>query len=244
MSEDKKTEVKTSASQNNEKAKTVSSSQNSTPPVKTDRSRGSNFGNRSNGRNRRGGRDNRNSDEFEQRILEISRVTRVMAGGKRMSFRACVAVGDKKGNVGVALGKGSDVTIAINKAVNRAKKDLVNVPIVKETIPHAILQKVGAAKIILKPAKAGRGIISGGVTRVILELSGIKNITTKNLGSKSKINNARCLIEALRNLRRREVKVVNSKDEKKKEGKEVKEEKKIDSRENKDNKENKAELKK
>jgi small subunit ribosomal protein S5 len=129
-----------------------------------------------------------------------------MAGGKRMNFRACVAIGDKKGNVGVGLGKGADVTMAVNKAVNRAKKTMVNVPLVNETIPHAILQKMGAARIMLKPAKKGRGVIAGGVTRVILELAGVKNITSKALGSKNKINNARCTIAALRGLRRAEVK--------------------------------------
>jgi len=150
----------------------------------------------------RGGRDDRPKDEFEQRILEVARVTRVMAGGKRMNFRACVAIGDKKGNVGVGLGKGADVTMAVNKAVSRAKKTMVNVPLVKETIPHAVWQKMGAAYIMLKPAKAGRGVISGGVTRVILELAGVKNVTTKALGSNNKVNNARCTIEALRSLRR------------------------------------------
>ncbi|OIO06027.1 30S ribosomal protein S5 [Candidatus Falkowbacteria bacterium CG1_02_37_21] len=138
---------------------------------------------------------------MEQRILEIARVTRVMAGGKRMNFRACVAIGDKKGNVGVGLGKGADVTMAVNKAVNRAKKVMVKVPIVKETIPHAVLHKMGAARIMLKPAKQGRGVIAGGVTRIILELAGVKNVTSKTLGSKNKINNARCTIGALQALR-------------------------------------------
>lgn len=150
------------------------------------------------------GRDDRPKDEMEQRILEVARVTRVMAGGKRMNFRACIALGDKKGNVGVGLGKGADVTMAVNKAVNKAKKDMVNVPFVNDTIPHAVLQKMGAALVMIKPAKKGRGVIAGGVTRVILELAGVKNITSKALGSKNKINNARCTIEALRNLRRSE----------------------------------------
>jgi len=158
------------------------------------------------GRGRSRGRDDRPKDEFEQRILEVARVTRVMAGGKRMKFRACVAIGDKKGNVGVGLGKGADVTMAVNKAVNRAKKDMVNVPIVGETIPHAVLEKQGAAIVMLKPTKKGRGVIAGGVTRVILNLAGIKNITSKTLGSKNKVNNARCTMEALRALRRTEVK--------------------------------------
>ena len=161
-----------------------------------------NFGGR--GRGPRGNRDDRPKDDMEQRILEVARVTRVMAGGKRMNFRACIAIGDKKGSVGVGVGKGADVTMAVNKAVNKAKKDMVSVPFVNDTIPHAVLQKMGAALIMIKPAKKGRGVIAGGVTRVILELAGVKNITSKALGSNNKINNARCTIEALRNLRRPE----------------------------------------
>ncbi len=148
----------------------------------------------------RGGREEKR-DEFEQRILEVARVTRVMAGGKRMNFRACVAIGDRKGNVGVGLGKGADVTMAVNKAVNKAKKTMVNVPMINETIPHEVSHKKGAAKIMLKPAKQGRGVISGGVTRVIMELAGVKNVTSKTLGSNNKINNARCTIEAISQLR-------------------------------------------
>jgi len=162
--------------------------------------RGGGFqGGRGKGRGDR--RDDRSKDEMEQRIPEVARVTRVMAGGKRMNFRACVAIGDKKGSVGVGLGKGADVTMAVNKAVNRAKKDMVKVPTYKDTIPHAVTKKMGAALIMLKPAKTGRGVIAGGVTRVILELAGIKNITSKALGSNNKINNARCTIAALRELR-------------------------------------------
>ncbi|MFA5886488.1 MAG: 30S ribosomal protein S5 [Patescibacteria group bacterium] len=160
------------------------------------------------GRGRNFNRDDRPKDDMEQRILEIARVTRVMAGGKRMNFRACVALGDKKGNVGVGLGKGADVTMAVNKAVNRAKKDMVNVTLVNETIPHMVTYKMGAAKIIFKPAKKGRGVIAGGVARIILELAGVKNVTSKTLGSKNKINNARCTIEALRSLRHAETKAV------------------------------------
>ncbi len=155
---------------------------------------------------RRNDRKDDKKDDMEQRILEVARVTRVMAGGKRMNFRACVAIGDKKGNVGVGLGKGADVTMAVNKAVNKAKKTMVNVPMVKDTIPHEIYNKMGAAKIMLKPAKQGRGVISGGVTRVILELAGVKNVTSKALGSNNKVNNARCTIEALGLLRKSEKK--------------------------------------
>ncbi|BFD25083.1 MAG: 30S ribosomal protein S5 [Candidatus Parcubacteria bacterium] len=140
-------------------------------------------------------------DEFEQRILDLARVTRVMAGGKRMNFRACVVIGDRKGKIGIGLGKGADVTIAVNKAVNKAKKNLITVNIVNETIPHEVSQKTGAAKIILKPAGTGKGIIAGGVARMILELAGIKNVTSKQLGTNNKVNNARCTIEALKSLK-------------------------------------------
>jgi len=140
-------------------------------------------------------------DEFEQRILDIARVTRVMAGGKRMNFRACIAIGDKKGKVGVGLGKGADVTMAVNKAVNHAKKDMITVSTVNDTITHEVHHTEGAAKLLFKPARSGKGIIAGGVARVILELAGIKNVTSKQLGTNNKINNARCTIEALRSLR-------------------------------------------
>ena len=156
-------------------------------------------------RDNRGGRDE-HKEEFEQRILEVARVTRVMAGGKRMNFRACVAIGDRKGSVGVGLGKGADVTMAVNKAVNRAKKEMVKVPVVNDTIPHVVRQKLGAAAIIFKPAKKGRGVIAGGVARAILELAGIKNVTSKVLGSNNKINNARCTLAALASLRQVEKK--------------------------------------
>jgi small subunit ribosomal protein S5 len=151
---------------------------------------------------RKGGDRNEKKEEFDQKILEIARVTRVMAGGKRMRFRACVVIGDKKGKVGIGVGKGADVTLAVNKAVNRAKKEIIDVPIVKDTIPHEIYNKFCAAKIIFKPAAAGRGVKAGGVVRVILEMAGVKNITSKALGSGNKIANASCTIEALKKLKR------------------------------------------
>lgn len=153
------------------------------------------------GPKRGGDRREEKRDEFEQRILDIARVTRVMAGGKRMNFRACVAIGDKKGKVGVGLGKGADVTMAVNKAVNKAKKDMINVASINETITHEIYHKEGAAKLLFKPARKGRGVIAGGVARVIFELAGIKNVTCKQMGTNNKVNNARCVIEALRSLR-------------------------------------------
>jgi small subunit ribosomal protein S5 len=149
-------------------------------------------------------------EEFEQKMIDIARVTRVMAGGKRMRFRACVAIGNKKGRVAIGLAKGADVTMAVTKAVNKAKKDFIDIPIINETIPHEIYQKLGAARILFKPARKGRGIIAGGAVRIVLELSGIKNVTSKILGTSNKVNNVKCTIEALRNLKRVEVKKVKA----------------------------------
>lgn len=156
------------------------------------------------------GRDSGMPEEFEQKMIDIARVTRVMAGGKRMRFRACVAIGNKKGRVAIGLAKGADVTMAITKAVNKAKKDFIDIPIVNETIPHEVYQKFGAAKILFKPARKGRGIIAGGAVRILLELSGIKNVTSKILGTGNKVNNVKCTIEALKNLKRPEVKQIKA----------------------------------
>lgn len=206
MSEDKKTNTNAGTNQGaaNVVAKSLYGSQTG-----GQNSQGGQGGQRKPGGGRGPRRDDRRDkekDEFEQRILEVARVTRVMAGGKRMNFRACVAIGDKKGNVGVGLGKGADVTMAVNKAVNRAKKTMINVPMINETIPHEVRQKMGAALILFKPAKKGRGVIAGGVARIILELAGVNNVTSKTLGSNNKINNARCTIAALASLHREEPK--------------------------------------
>jgi len=142
--------------------------------------------------------------EFDQRIIDLARVTRVMAGGKRMRFRACVVIGDKKGKVGWSVAKGADVTIAVNKAVAKAKKYMVHVKITNETIPHQVEVKFKAAKILLKPASKGTGIIAGGAVRSILELSGIPNIYGKILGSNNKINNIHCVFEAFKILNKAE----------------------------------------
>ncbi|HDQ22579.1 MAG TPA: 30S ribosomal protein S5 [Candidatus Uhrbacteria bacterium] len=135
-------------------------------------------------------------EEFEQRIIDVARVTRVMAGGKRMKFRVCLAIGDKKGRIGMGIAKGADVTQGVTKALAKAKKNLIKVPIVNETIPHAVNYKFKAAKILLKPAKKGAGIKAGGPLRILCELSGIPNITGKILGSNNKINITRASLEA------------------------------------------------
>ncbi|MCU0679231.1 MAG: 30S ribosomal protein S5 [Planctomycetes bacterium] len=153
-----------------------------------------------------GGGRGEGQDEYEQRIVDIARVTRVMAGGKRMRFRACVVLGNKKGKVAVGIAKGADVTMAVTKAVNKAKKEMIDVAIVNDTIPHEIYQKKGAAKVLLKPARRGKGVIAGGAVRIILELAGVKNITSKILGSNNKINIANCTVAALANLKKVESK--------------------------------------
>jgi len=148
--------------------------------------------------------------EFEQKIIDLARVTRVMAGGKRMRFRACVALGDKKGRVGFGLAKGADVTIAVTKAVNHAKKCLIEVPMVNETIPHSIVYKYKAAQILLKPAPKGTGIKAGGAMRVVLELAGVPNVVGKIMGTNNKVTNVKAIIEALTTFKTREVKKVMS----------------------------------
>lgn len=153
---------------------------------------------------RRGRRDTRSNSpeekEFDQRIIDIARVTRVMAGGKRMRFRACVVVGDRKGRLGYGVGKGADVTMAVQKAANRARRDLIIAPIVNGTIPHELRIKVKAARLLIKPAPKGTGVVAGGAIRLALELSGIDNIVAKIYGSKNKINNVRALFAALERL--------------------------------------------
>lgn len=140
--------------------------------------------------------------EFEQEIIDIARVTRVMAGGKRMSFRASVAIGDKKGRFGFAVAKGVDVMAAVNKAVRKAKKHLSTLPLAEGTIPYPINLKFKAAKIFLKPAPPGTGIKAGGALRALLELAGVENIIGKILGSKNKINNSVATVKALQQLSR------------------------------------------
>ncbi|MDP2631920.1 MAG: 30S ribosomal protein S5 [Candidatus Uhrbacteria bacterium] len=153
-----------------------------------------------NARPRRRGKQ-REEREFEQRILELARVTRVTKGGKRMRFRTCLIIGDRKGRVGMGIAKGADVAASVEKAFKQAKKNLVTVPLINGTIPHAILSKFGAAEIMLKPAPEGTGLKSGGAVRMVLEFAGVPNAVSKILGSDSKINNAKATFVALRSLK-------------------------------------------
>jgi len=140
-------------------------------------------------------------DEFDSKLLDVARVARVVKGGRRFSFRTTVIVGDRKGMVGIGIGKGADVASGVNKATAKAKKNLINVSIKNDTIPYEILEKYSAAKVFLKPAAKGRGISAGGVVRTVIELAGIKNISAKILGSTNKINNAKATILALKKLK-------------------------------------------
>jgi len=141
--------------------------------------------------------------EFDQVVLDVRRTARVVAGGRRFSFRVTAAVGNRNGKVGVGVGKGPDVTTAVDKAVYYAKKHLITVPITeKKTIPHEVAAKYGAAKVLLKPGSEGKGLIAGGPVRVIAALAGIRNLTSKILGrTVNKVNNARATIEALKKLK-------------------------------------------
>jgi small subunit ribosomal protein S5 len=141
-------------------------------------------------------------EEFESKLLDLARVARVSAGGRRFRFRAVVVVGNKMGKVGAGVAKGMDVAQAVEKATRLAKKDLVEVPIVKDTIPHPVTSKFEAAEVLLKPQRKGRGLVAGGVVRVICTLAGIKNISSKVLGrTGNKLNNALATIKALKKLK-------------------------------------------
>lgn len=148
--------------------------------------------------------------DFEQKVVEIKRVTRVVAGGKRMRFRALVVIGDKKGKVGVGLCKGMDVSEAVNKSVNAAKKTMIAINLVNNTIPHEIKFKYKSSVVFLKPAQPGTGVIAGGSIRQVLDLVGIKNVLSKMLGSNNKANNVMATYLALSKLRTKEM-VANSK---------------------------------
>ena len=139
--------------------------------------------------------------EWKERVVQIRRVTKVVKGGKKLSFRAIVIVGNSKGQVGVGCAKASEVIVAIQKAIAEGRKNLVTVPIFKTTIPHPIVGNSGAGSVMLKPASQGTGVIAGGAVRAVLELAGIENILSKSLGSKSPLNAANATIDALKNLR-------------------------------------------
>jgi small subunit ribosomal protein S5 len=160
--------------------------------------------------NRQGGRpprrDNRRDNtpqepkEFEELVINIDRVARVVKGGRRFRFKALVVVGNNKGKVGVGVSKGQDVQTAVAKATDVAKKHIITVPIANETIPHDVEIRLSGAQVLIKPAAPGTGIIAGGVVRQIIGVTGIRNMLSKSLGSTNKVNIAYATIEALKSL--------------------------------------------
>ncbi len=169
----------------------------------TPRSTGGGDGKRNRRRGRRNNRrDERVKQEYEQNIISIRRVTRVMAGGRRFSFSVTMVVGDKKGKVGVGVGKAGDTQLAIEKAVRNAKKNIIKVVMNKDShIPHDVEAKYASSEVMIMPAP-GRGLVAGSSVRTVLELAGVKNVTAKLFSrSKNKLNNARAAITALRQLK-------------------------------------------
>ena len=152
----------------------------------------------------RGERAPREAEEFEKRMVDIRSVQKTVKGGRILSFSALCVVGDKKGRVGVGTGKAREATNAIEKGFSAAKKNMIQVSMAGNTIPHAINMKYGACTVRLMPAKEGTGVIAGGAARPVLELAGIKDITSKNQGSSNKINTVRATFEALKALRTKE----------------------------------------
>jgi small subunit ribosomal protein S5 len=160
------------------------------------------------GRGGRGGNDRRprrpemapEEKQFDERTLHVDRVARVVKGGRRFRFRALVVVGDRKNRVGIGISKGADVTAAVTKATEVAKKHMITVQTYKGTLPHDAEAKVGGAKILIKPASAGTGLIAGGVVRTILEVAGVSNALSKSLGSTNKANTAYATIAALESI--------------------------------------------
>ena len=150
-----------------------------------------------------GGGNNRRPDrveeekQFDERVIHIDRVARVVSGGRRFRFRALVVIGDHKGKVAMGIAKGADVTTAVSKAVETAKKNFHTVVILKGTLPHESIAKVGGANILLMPAAPGTGLIAGGTVRTVLEVAGISNVLSKSLGSSNKINVAYATLKAL-----------------------------------------------
>ncbi len=145
---------------------------------------------------------NKEENTWEEKVVQVTRVTKVVKGGKKLSFRAILVIGNDNGHIGVGVGKANDVVGAVKKGVADAKKHCIEIPMTKYfSIPHPINGRSGAAKVMLRPSATGSGVIAGGSTRTVLELAGIKNVLAKQLGSNNTLNNARATLNALNNLR-------------------------------------------
>ena len=144
----------------------------------------------------------REQSEFKEKVVQIRRVTKVVKGGKKMGFRAVVVIGDMKSRVGLGIGKAAEVSAAIRKGVDAAKRTMMDVPLYAGTLPHDVIGKFSASSVVLRPAPRGTGVIAGGSVRTILELCGLKNIVAKKIGSANAINVARATLDALSSLKR------------------------------------------
>jgi len=151
---------------------------------------------------RKNNRSKEKDSNWQERVVQIRRVSKVVKGGKKLSFRAIVVVGNERGQVGVGVGKASDVIGAVRKGVADGKKQLVEVPLTRSnSIPHPMIGRGGAAKVMMRPAAPGTGVIAGGAVRTVLELAGVRNVLAKQLGSDNPLNNARATLNALASLR-------------------------------------------
>jgi len=196
MTEEKTTTTETPEAVVEKPAEEKSSSAKATEDKKPENNRRERRGGRRGGRGRR----DKEPKEFEEAVLQIDRVTRVVKGGRRMRFRISIVIGDKKGRVGFGMGKSGEVLVGIQKAVAKAKQNLIKVPLFNDTIPHEANAVFKASRVLLFPAPEGKGVIAGGAVRKILELAGVKNVLSKVHGSRNRMNIAFATFKALQTL--------------------------------------------